>query len=153
MSRLHPSSAAIPQVDVLCYGDSNSAWKHCDFQQADFIAQSFRVHGFGRRNRVFLRFGHRQLNLHLLLSSMQLFNEQVRRVANGKRQIVRWPNFPSTLGQRSPVHSVHARTEMLGRHQPAELVEYFCAFVEGQVHCVLIPMGVDVSPIAINAAQ
>src|SRR5207302_5021539 len=57
-----------------------------------------------------------------------------------------------TLGKRVPVHAVHAWIEMLLQHQVADLIEDFCALVEGQIH-FWIPIGVEVSPTLMNAAQ
>src|SRR2546425_10407800 len=45
---------------------------------------------------MLLRLWDRQLNIYLLLSSMQFFDEQAREFTNGECQIIRWPNFPST---------------------------------------------------------
>ena len=42
---------------------------------------------------------------------------------------------------------------MLGFHQAADLVENLRALFESQIHCCLIPIGVEASPTAMNAAQ
>ena len=42
---------------------------------------------------------------------------------------------------------------MLCLHQSADFVENLRAFVESQIHCCLMPIGVEVSPTAMNAAQ
>ena len=47
------------------------------------------------RNRVLLRFGHRQLNIDLHFA-VEPFNKKIRGFADGERQIVWWPNLPST---------------------------------------------------------
>ena len=55
--------------------------------------------------------------------------------------------------QPTPIHPVHRGIEVLRFHQPADLVENLRAFVQRQVHCSLILIGVDASPIATNPAQ
>jgi hypothetical protein len=42
---------------------------------------------------------------------------------------------------------------VLGRYQPANLVENLRAVLEGQIHRCLIPIGFKVSPTGMNAAQ
>ena len=59
----------------------------------------------------------------------------------------------SAPNQGIPIHPVHRGIEMLGFHQPADLVENLRAFVQSQIHCSLILIGVDASPIATNPAQ
>src|SRR5262249_55493701 len=58
----------------------------------------------------------------------------------------------SSLGPTFPIHPLHSRIEMLGFNEPADLVENFRTFVESQIHFV-IPIGVEVSPTVMNAAQ
>ena len=67
--------------------------------------------------------------------------------------IARKDLIPSALNQGLPIHPIHCRVEMFGFHQPADLVENLLAFVQSQIHCSLILIGVDASPIATNAAQ
>jgi len=55
--------------------------------------------------------------------------------------------------QRIPIHAVHSGIKVLGSDKAADLVENLCALVESQIHCCLMPIGVEVSPTAMNAAQ
>ena len=61
--------------------------------------------------------------------------------------------IPSTPSECRPIHTTHAGIEVLRLHQTADLVENFRAFMQTQIHCCLIPIGVDTSPTATNAAQ
>src|ERR1035441_727658 len=61
--------------------------------------------------------------------------------------------IPPAPSQSVPIHSIHAWIEMLGLYQSADFVENLRAFVESQIHCCLMPIGVEVSPTAMNAAQ
>jgi hypothetical protein len=55
--------------------------------------------------------------------------------------------------QGVPIHTVHSGIEMFGRYQPANFIENLCAVVESQIHRCLIPIGLEVSPTGMNAAQ
>ena len=61
--------------------------------------------------------------------------------------------IPAIASQSIPIHAVHSGIEVFGSHKTADLVENLCALVESQIHCCLIPIGVDVSPTVMNAAQ
>src|SRR6266700_6547949 len=86
------------------------------------------------------------------MAGLQLSNELMNFVFES-RWISGSENLVSPiLGKRVPVHAVHAWIEMLLQHQVADLIEDFCALVESQIH-VWIPIGVEVSPTLMNAAQ
>jgi len=65
----------------------------------------------------------------------------------------RQDRIPPFAGQSIPIRAVQAGIEMLGSYKTIDLVENFRAFVESQLHCGLIPIGVEVSPTVMNAAQ
>jgi hypothetical protein len=86
----------MPAVNVFRYVDSDSARKHRDSQQSNFIAELLGGYRLRRRNRVVLGFGHRQINIDRLHFAVEFFNEKIRGFADGERQVVWGQNFSST---------------------------------------------------------
>ena len=85
-------------------------------------------------------------SLKLCYSFVDLFLEDLR---VGRRDDL----VPALPNQSTPIDAVHSGIEVLGCYESADLVENLCAVVEGQIHCCLIPIGVEVSPTVMNAAQ
>src|SRR6266576_1075385 len=86
------------------------------------------------------------------MAGLQLSDELVNLLLESRRIGAFKDLFSPALSKRVPVHAVHAWIEMLLQHQVADLIEDFCALVESQIH-VWIPIGVEVSPTLMNAAQ
>jgi hypothetical protein len=87
------------------------------------------------------------------VASLKLSHETLNFLLESLRFRGRENAVATVLCQRVPIHSIHGGIEVLGFYQAADFVENLRALFESQVHCCLIPTGVEASPTAMNAAQ
>jgi hypothetical protein len=87
------------------------------------------------------------------MASFKLSHETLNFLLECLRVCGRENLVPTVFSERVPIHSIQGGIEVLGFHQAADFVENLRALFESQVHCCLIPTGVEASPTAMNAAQ